>query len=60
MRAPDAPHSAEALLAGWDRAVLEALAVRWPGDSRTSERMAAEASDLLESLAAAQAGAGTA
>ena len=56
MLAPGAPHSAKALLAGWDRAVLEALAVRWPGDSRTSERMAAEASDLLECLAASAGG----
>ena len=34
-------------------AVLEALAQRWPGDSRTSRRMLEKASELLEELAAA-------
>lgn len=35
--------------------VLEALARRWPGDSRTSGRMIEKASELLEELAAAGA-----
>ena len=37
------------------RAVLEALARRWPGGSRTSGRMLQTASDLLEELAASGA-----
>ena len=36
--------------------MLEALAVRWPGHSRTSRRMLAKASELLEELAAGEAG----
>ena len=35
--------------------MLEALALRWPGDSRTSRRMLEKASELLEELVAAGA-----
>lgn len=41
------------LLSASRGAVLEALARRWPGDSRTSRRMLEKASELLEELAAA-------
>lgn len=42
-------------LAAAGRAVLEALARRWPGDSRTSRRMLQTAAGLLEELAASGA-----
>lgn len=46
---------ADVPLAAARPAVLEALARRWPGDSRTSRRMLQTASELLEELAASGA-----
>ena len=51
-RPPAAPHPAAQDLSASKTPVMEALGSRWPGESRTSERMSAQALDMFEHLEA--------
>ena len=51
-RPPAASHPAAQDLSASKTTVMEALGSRWPGESRTSERMSAQALDLFEHLEA--------